>query len=817
MKFSESWLREWVNPALSSDDLAHQITMAGLEVDGIAPVAGEFTGVIVGEVVECGPHPDADKLQVTKISLGDYSSANVEKGELVDIVCGAKNCRLGLKVAVATVGAVLPGDFKIKKAKLRGVVSNGMLCSESEIGLSDSSDGIMELAQEAPIGTCVREYLDLDDVTIDVDLTANRGDCLGLKGLAREVGVLNSQSVNEVEIVAVQPTIDDTLTITLEAEEACPRYLGRIIKGINLNAQTPLWMVEKLRRCGTRAIDPVVDVTNYVLLELGHPMHAFDLAKIDDGAADAGIIVRFANKDEKLTLLDEKEVTLKNKTLVIADTRSTGESKALAIAGIFGGLHSGVTNKTTDIFLESAFFAPLAIIGKARQYGLHTDASHRYERGIDPTMQHDAMERATRLLLDIVGGQAGPIVEAKSDDNIPKTKNVSLRREKLDGRIGHHIADEKVTEILTRLGFNVSEQDSGSAKVWQVVVPAYRFDIKIEVDLIEEVARIFGYNNIPNVSPKATLKMVKQQEANISVNKLKQTLVNRDYQEAITYSFVDPKVQGLLHPDEAVMTLPHPISSEMSVMRLSLFTGLLQSVVYNQNRQQARVRLFECGLRFVPDENAENGVRQQSMIAGVIGGNRSDEHWGVEKAAADFYDIKGDVEALLSLTADATSYEFSKAEIAALHPGQTANITRNGVLVGYVGALHPELERKLGLNGRTLIFELLLSEILVQKIPEASDISRFPANRRDLAVVVKEEVDAKKVLQLIEKVGGNHLIDLNLFDVYQGQGIDDGYKSLAIALVLQDTNKTLEDKDITDVINRVVETLKTELNASLRD
>jgi len=802
MKFSESWLREWVNPALSSDELAHQITMAGLEVDGVDPVAGEFTGVVIGEVVECGAHPDADKLQVTKINLGSFGD-----GELVDIVCGAKNCRQGLKVAVATVGAVLPGNFKIKKAKLRGVPSFGMLCSESEIGLSESSEGIMELAQDAPVGTCVREYLDLDDVTIDVDLTANRGDCLGIKGLAREVGVLNSQSVTEVEITAVQPSIDDSLNITIEAGAACPRYLGRIIKGINPTAQTPLWMVEKLRRCGTRSIDPVVDVTNYVLLELGHPMHAFDLAKIE-----GGINVRFANKEEKLTLLDENEVTLKNETLVIADTQ-----KALAIAGVFGGLESGVTSESTDIFLESAFFAPLAILGKARQYGLHTDASHRYERGIDPTLQHSAMERATQLLLEIVGGQAGPIIEAKSEENIPQTKNVTLRRQQLDSRVGHHIADDKVSEILVRLGFKVSEQNSDNDKIWQVVVPAYRFDIKIEVDLIEEVARIFGYNNIPNISPKATLKMVKQQESNINVAKLKQTLVNRDYQEAITYSFVDPKIQSLLHPNEANMVLPHPISSEMSVMRLSLFTGLLQSVVYNQNRQQSRVRLFECGLRFVPDESAENGVRQQNMIAGVIGGNRNDEHWSIEKAATDFYDIKGDVEALLSLTANVTDYEFSQAEIAALHPGQTAQITRNGVLVGYVGALHPELERKLGLNGRTLIFELLLSEILVQKIPEASDISRFPANRRDLAIVVKNDINANNVLQLIEKVGGNYLIDLNLFDVYQGQGIEDGYKSLAIALVLQDTNKTLEEKDITDVINRVVETLKTELNASLRD
>jgi len=799
MKFSESWLREWVNPALSSDELSHQITMAGLEVDAVEPVAGEFTGVLIGEVVECGPHPDADKLQVTKINLGpDFND-----GELVDIVCGAKNCRLGLKVAVATVGAVLPGNFKIKKAKLRGVPSHGMLCSESEIGLAESSDGILELAQDAPIGLCVREYLDLDDVTIDVDLTANRGDCLGLKGLAREVGVLNSLTVTEPVINDVAAAITDELAITLTAEQACPRYLGRVIKNIDVTAQSPLWMVEKLRRCGIRSIDPVVDVTNYVLLEQGHPMHAFDLDKIE-----GGINVRFANNEEKLTLLDENEVTLSTETLVIAD-----DNKALAMAGIFGGLNSGVTTESKNIFLESAFFSPLAILGKARQYGLHTDASHRYERGVDPQLQLDAMNRATELLLEIVGGEAGPITEAKSDENIPQEKQISLRRVKLDSRIGHHIADEQVADILTRLGFTISFEND----VWQVTVPAYRFDIKIEVDLIEEVARIFGYNNIPNVSPKATLSMCANKEANLSVSKLRNALVNRGYQEAITYSFVDPKVQALLHPDQEVMTLPHPISSEMSVMRLSLWTGLLQSVAYNQNRQQNRLRLFETGLRFVPDESAENGVRQENMIAGVITGQRNEEHWDMEKAATDFYDIKADVEALLSLTADASAYEFSKAEVSALHPGQTAGIYRNGTLVGYVGTLHPELERKLGLNSKTLIFELLLSEILTAKIPEAAAISRFPSNRRDIAVVVKEEVDAKNVLQLIEKVGGNYLIDLNLFDVYRGESIEEGSKSLAIALILQDNDKTLEEKDISDVVNRVIDSLETQLNASLRD
>lgn len=799
MKFNESWLREWVNPALSSDELSHQITMAGLEVDAVDPVAGEFTGVLIGEVVECGPHPDADKLQVTKINLGpDFND-----GELVDIVCGAKNCRLGLKVAVATVGAVLPGNFKIKKAKLRGVPSHGMLCSESEIGLAENSDGILELAQDAPLGVCVREYLNLDDVTIDVDLTANRGDCLGLKGLAREVGVLNALAVTEPEIKSIDASIEDELAITLSAEAACPRYLGRVIKNIDVTAQSPLWMVEKLRRCGIRSIDPVVDVTNYVLLEQGHPMHAFDLDKVE-----GGINVRFANAEEKLTLLDENEVTLSTETLVIAD-----DNKALAMAGIFGGLTSGVTTESKNIFLESAFFSPLAILGKARQYGLHTDASHRYERGVDPELQFDAMNRATELLLEIVGGEAGPITEAKSEENIPKEKQVTLRRTKLDSRIGHYINDEQVSDILTRLGFTLSFEND----VWEVTVPAYRFDIKIEVDLIEEVARIFGYNNIPNVSPKATLSMCANKEADLSVSQLRNTLVNRGYQEAITYSFVDPKVQNLLHPDQEVMTLPHPISSEMSVMRLSLWTGLLQSVAYNQNRQQSRIRLFETGLRFIPDESAENGVRQDNMFAGVITGQRNEEHWDMEKAATDFYDIKSDVEALLSLTANASAYEFSKAEVSALHPGQTAGIYRNGNLVGYVGTLHPELERKLGLNSRTLIFELLLSEILSADIPEAVAISRFPSNRRDIAVVVKEEVDAKNVLQLIEKVGGNHLIDLNLFDVYRGESIEEGSKSLAIALILQDNDKTLEEKDISDVVNRVVDSLETQLNASLRD
>jgi phenylalanyl-tRNA synthetase beta chain len=795
MKFSESWLREWVNPALSTQELAEQISMAGLEVDGIDAIAGEFSGVVVGHVVECGRHPEADKLQVTKVDIGS--------GELLDIVCGAANCRQGLKVAVATVGAVLPGDFKIKAAKLRGQPSNGMLCSLSELGMAESSEGIIELPADAPLGKNIREYLQLDDNAIEVDLTPNRADCLGMLGLAREVGVLNKLDVCRPEIAAVAPTIDDQRAITLQAAKACPRYLGRVIRNINVGAQTPLWMVEKLRRSGIRSIDPVVDVTNFVLVELGHPMHAFDLAKID-----GGIVVRLAKPEEKLVLLDESEVTLNPQTLVIAD-----EQKALAMAGIFGGLHSGVTKDSRDIFLESAFFAPTEMAGRARQYGLHTDASHRYERGVDPELQRTAMERATSLLLEIVGGEAGPVIEAKSDEHLPKAAQINLTRQKLDRILGIHIDTATVTEIFRRLGFAVAEQ----ADSWQVTVPTYRFDISIGEDLIEEVARVFGYNSIPNVAPVASLAMRDHREADISVHSLRDLLVDRGYQEAITYSFVDPKVQQVLFPGVEALVLPNPISADMSAMRLNLWPGLLQAVQYNQNRQQNRIRLFEYGLKFIPDAQAEGGVRQVPVIGGLIVGSYGNEHWTMQERAVDFYDVKGDVEALLSKTSATDEFSFAKGEHSALHPGQTAAVLRNGQQVGLLGALHPEAERKLGIKGKAFLFELELGAFGDKHIVSAQEISKYPANRRDLAIVVKSDVRFSDILATIRKVGGNQLVDLKLFDVYTGQGIVDGMKSLAIALTLQDKTRTLEDKDIQQVVASVVQALGDEFNATLRD
>ncbi|QTH71824.1 phenylalanine--tRNA ligase subunit beta [Pseudoalteromonas xiamenensis] len=795
MKFSEKWLREWVNPAIDTNALSEQLSMAGLEVDGLDPVAGEFSGVVIGEVVECGQHPDADKLRVTKVNVGG--------DELLDIVCGAANCRQGLKVVVATVGAVLPGDFKIKKAKLRGQPSNGMLCAFAELGMADNSDGIIELPADAPIGQDIREYFGLNDVTIDVDLTPNRSDCLGIKGLAREVGVLNGIDVKTLDIPAVTPTIEDSISIELVNPASCPRYLGRVVKGINLDAVTPFWMVEKLRRSGIRSIDPVVDVTNYVLLELGHPMHAFDL-----NAIEGGIKVRNANEGEELILLDGNTAKLKSSTLVIAD-----HNKALAIAGIFGGEASGVKEGTVDVLLESAFFNPLAIAGQARGYGLHTDASHRYERGVDYQLQRDAMERATALLIEIAGGQPGPVVEAVSDADLPKPVAVTLRRERLDRVIGYHIEDAKVTDILTRLGLDVTFEHG----TWSALAPSYRFDISIEEDLIEEVARVFGYNNIPNVAPTASLNMTKHQEAHLSVKTLRHALVGRGYQEAITYSFVDPKVQSLLHPESDALVLPHPISVEMSAMRVSLMPGLVNAVVYNQNRQQGRIRLFEQGLKFLKNENAENGVEQVAVIGGIAFGNTHNEHWSVPSRNVDFFDVKGDVEALLALTNKANQFTFKAEACDGLHPGQSAAIYLDDKKVGYLGAIHPQLLKGLDLNQTAYVFEIEVDALSLRHIPEAEKLSKFPSNRRDIAILVADDVKIGDILKCIEKVGGNQLVDLNLFDVYKGKGIEPDFKSLAIALTLQAVDRTLEEKDINLVVDNVVAELAKQFNASLRD
>ena len=795
MKFSEQWVREWVNPAVSTEKLCEQITMLGLEVDGVEAVAGKFNGVVVGEVVECAQHPDADKLRVTKVNVGG--------DRLLDIVCGAPNCRQGLKVACATEGAVLPGDFKIKKTKLRGQPSEGMLCSFSELGIDVEADGIIELPLDAPIGTDLREYLGLNDNAIEISLTPNRADCLSIAGIAREIGVVNKQPVNQPHFEAVPATISDKVQIDLKAPEACPRYLLRMVKNVNVKAESPMWMQEKLRRCGIRSIDPIVDITNYILLELGQPMHAFDADKVAQP-----VQVRLSKEGEELVLLDGSTAKLQSNTLLIAD-----QNGPLAMAGIFGGAASGVNSETKDVILESAFFAPLAIAGRARQYGLHTDASHRFERGVDFELSRKAMERATALLLEICGGEAGEICEASSETHLPKVNTVQLRRSKLDALLGHHIETESVTEIFHRLGFDVTYAND----IWTVTSASWRFDIEIEEDLIEEVARIYGYNSIPNNAPLAHLRMREHKESDLDLARIKTALVDADYQEAITYSFVDPKIQSLLHPHQEALVLPNPISVEMSAMRVSLMSGLLGAVLYNQNRQQSRVRLFETGLRFVPDANAEFGVRQEFVLSAVITGTAKSEHWAGKAESVDFFDLKGDLESVLSLTEGANRVRFVAKQFDALHPGQSAAIELDGQEIGFIGAIHPSISQKLGLNGKTFVFEILWNAIAARNVVQAKEISKFPANRRDLALVVADNVPAGELIAACKQVGGEKLVQVNLFDVYQGVGVAEGYKSLAISLTVQDNEKTLEDEEINAVISAVLAEVKQRFNAELRD
>ena len=796
MKFSEQWVREWVNLAISTEQLCEQITMLGLEVDGVEKVAGDFTGVVVGEVVECAQHPDADKLRVTKVNVG---------GErLLDIVCGAPNCRQGLKVACAVEGAELPGDFQIKKTKLRGQPSEGMLCSFSELGIESDANGIIELPQDAPIGTNLRDYLTLDDNAIEISLTPNRADCLSIAGVARELAVVNKLHENPPHFEVVKPTISDKVQIDVQAAEACPRYLLRVIKNVNVKAQSPMWLQEKLRRCDIRSIDPIVDVTNYILLELGQPMHAFDMAKVAQP-----VQVRMAKENEELVLLDGTTAKLQPNTLVIAD-----QNGALAMAGIFGGEASGVNvENTKDVILEAAFFAPLAITGRARQYGLHTDSSHRFERGVDFELPRKAMERATALLLEICGGEAGEICEVTNEAHLPKRQQVTLQRHKLDALLGHHIETETVTDILQRLGLQVSYANNS----WTAVAPSWRFDIEIEEDLIEEVARIYGYNSIPNNAPLAHLRMREHKEADLELSRIKTALVDADYQEAITYSFVDPKVQTLLHPEIDALVLPNPISVEMSAMRISLLSGLLGAVLYNQNRQQNRVRLFETGLRFVPDANAEFGIRQEFVLAGVITGTAKSESWTGKAENVDFFDLKGDLESILSLTEVGSRVKFVAKAHSALHPGQSASIELDGKEIGFIGTIHPLIAQKLGLNGKAVVFEILWDAIANRRVVQAKEISKFPANRRDLALVVADNVPAGDIIEACKQAGGEKLTQVNLFDVYQGIGVASGHKSLAISLTIQDNEKTLEDDEINAVISAVLNEVKQRFNAELRD
>ncbi|OEC58454.1 phenylalanine--tRNA ligase subunit beta [Pseudomonas sp. AP42] len=791
MKFSEQWLRGWVSPQVDRDELVARLSMAGLEVDSVTPAAGVFSGVVVGEVLSTEQHPDADKLRVCQVSNGS---------ETFQVVCGAPNVRPGLKIPFAMIGAQLPGDFKIKKAKLRGVESNGMLCSQAELQVGEGNDGLMELPADAPVGQDIRAYLELEDASIEVDLTPNRGDCLSLAGLAREVGALYNAPVTRPVVAAVPAVHDEVRSIEVLAPNACPRYLGRVIRNVDLSKPTPLWMVERLRRADVRSIDAAVDITNYVMLELGQPLHAFDLAEIN-----GGIRVRMAEEGEKLVLLDGQEVSLRADTLVIAD-----HARALAIAGVMGGEHSGVSATTRDVFLESAFFDQIAIAGKARCYGLHTDASHRYERGVDWKLAREAMERATGLLLEITGGEAGPITETVSEQYLPSIAPITLRAKSVEQMLGLVIEPAEIEQLLSALGLGISAGGEGQ---WQVAVPSHRFDISLEVDLIEELARLYGYNRLPVRYPQARLAPQPKAEARAHLPELRRLLVARGYQEAVTYSFIDPKQFELFNPGVEPLLLANPISNDMAAMRSSLWPGLVKALSHNLNRQQDRVRLFESGLRFV---GQLDGLKQEPMLAGVVCGSRLPEGWAQGREVVDFFDVKADVEAVLGFAGALDAFTFVPGSHPALHPGQTARIEREGRLVGFVGAIHPELSKTLGLDRPVFVFELVLAEVASGKMPKFSELSRFPEVRRDLALIADREVAATAVLDVIRENAGEWLTDLRLFDVYQGKGIDPHRKSLAVGLTWQHPSRTLNDDEVNTTTQNILTSLEQRLNATLR-
>ncbi|WP_151812228.1 phenylalanine--tRNA ligase subunit beta [Acinetobacter bereziniae] len=791
MKISENWLRTWVNPAIDSDTLSDQLTMLGLEVDELVPAAKHFTGVVVGEVLTVIQHPDADRLRVTTVNIGS--------GEPLQIVCGAPNVRVGMKAPVATIGAVLPGDFKIKKGKLRGVESQGMLCGASEIDLEDKIDGLLELPDDAPVGVNIREYLNLDDHVIDISITPNRGDCFSIRGVAREIGVINQLPVTAPEITEVAATIADQKQVHVSTD-GCPRYLGRVIKNVNTKAATPEWMEQALARSGIRQHSILVDITNYVLMELGQPLHAFD-----GGQVQGSVHVRQATANEKLVLLNEQEIELTEDVMVIAD-----DAKALAIAGIMGGLSSSVTDATTEIFLESAFFAPLHIAGRARRYGLHTDASQRYERGVDFELPMIAMHRASQLIQSLAGGEFGPITVAERTALLPKREAIELTQAQVDQLLGYSVESAFITDALQRLGCVVTVKAEGE---WTVVPPSHRYDMAIYQDLIEEVARIHGYDNIQISLPVIDVKLAKHQDQ-FELPQLRQTLVTLGYQEAISFSFADLKLEKQLNSQVNPLALANPISSDLAVMRSTLLSSLIPCVQYNINRQQSRVRFFELGLRF-DYQNAQtiDDLNQIPTLAMIAVGSKQAESWHGKSQAMDFFDFKGEVEEVLA--AGRVQVEYVRSEREWLHPGQSAEILIDGKSVGYLGRLHPSLENALDLS-TTWVAELDQSAVLQTYVSNFTELSRFPSVRRDIALVISDKINVSEIQQLIEKTGGELLDSTWLFDVYTGQGVEQGKRSLAFALLWQHPSRTLEDAEIKSGMDHIIQVLESTYQATLR-
>ncbi|MBS0380858.1 MAG: phenylalanine--tRNA ligase subunit beta [Proteobacteria bacterium] len=799
MKFSENWLRSLVDIPAGRAELMRRLTMSGLEVAGAEIMGGALEGVIVARILACEAHPDADKLHVCRVDTGEHE---------MQIVCGAPNARAGLVAPLATIGAKLPNGVTIKAAKLRGVESSGMLCSAKELGVDADASGLMELPHDAPVGKPLAEYLGLPDASIEVELTPNRGDCLGMIGLADEVAAEFGSHARIAAVVPVAAAIAAPRAIRLEAGADCPRYLGRAVRGIDMTAPAPAWMVQRLRAAGVKPINAVVDVTNYVMLETGQPMHAFDEATLS-----GDILVRRAADGETLKLLDGSDAKLDPGFLLIADGKRT-----LAVAGVMGGFDSRVTGGARDVFLEAAHFAPPAIMGRARKLGLATDAAHRFERGVDPELPRMAMERATALLLEIAGGKPGEVIEAVSARHLPQRVTVLLRRARITRLLGITVEDTEVERILSALGMMVEKCAEG----WRVTPPSRRFDIEREEDLIEEVARIHGYDGIPSRLPAGEPPVPHDDETLLPASVLSASLAARDYHEAICYAFVDARLLQTWQLDAGTVALVNPLSAEMAVMRTSLLPGLAETLKRNRNRQQARVRLFESGVVFsrrpVTGLEQENDAApvETTMLAAVACGNARAEQWGEAKRALDFFDIKGDLETLLALSGTSGAWSFDARELPAwLHPGRGARVLRDGAVVGAVGALHPSLQASLDLP-ETFVFEVAQSVLQRRTIPAAQPLPRFPSVRRDIAVEVDERVEWSSIAAAVRSSLRTIVNDLVLFDCFHGPGLSKGRKSLAMGLILQDGSRTLTDQEADHCVADVVALLEREFGAKLR-
>lgn len=774
MQFSENWLRQYVNPSLDSEALGHALTMAGLEVEGLEPVAAPFTKVVVAQIISAEKHPDADRLQVCKVDIGS--------GEVVQIVCGAPNARAGLKAPCALVGAELPG-FNIKQAKVRGIESFGMMCSAKELGLVEESSGLLELPADAAVGQDIRELLDLDDKLFTLKLTPNRSDCLSIIGIARDVAALTGAELKLPAASTVASTTDQQRNVLVKEPAACQRYAGRMVSGVNAAAVTPGWMVRRLERSGLRSISAIVDITNYVLLELGQPLHAFDAARLH-----GDIQVRLANKAEKLELLNQQTVELDADMLVIAD-----DNGAIALAGIMGGAGTAVSDSTTDIFLESAFFSPAVIVGKARRLNFSTDSSYRFERGVDYANTRQALEHATALVLQICGGAAGPITEVAG--KLPERQPVSLRMSRLLATLGITLDEAAVARLFDQLGFAYKN----AAAVFEVTPPSYRFDISIEEDLIEEVARLHGYDNIPATAPHADLLMLPASETSLNRSILRDALAASGYQEIVSYSFVDESWERDLLGNANPIVLKNPIASNLSVMRSGLWGGLLDTLVYNLNRKQERARLFEIGAVYA---TSNGGYSETTRISGLAYGDAMPEQWAEATRDVDFYDVKADIELFTHGRA-----QYQVAAHPALHPGQSAQVVLDGKAIGWIGKLHPKWQQHYQLPRGAILFELDVVPLLKQKLTQYAEVAKFPPVRRDLAVIVDEKVSVQALLDTMRGTEIALVNEVGLFDVYRGKGIAEGKKSLAFLVLMQDTQKTLTDAEADEVMVKLLDSI----------